>query len=143
MSSAEEKAALVAGVVLASATPDVMGMTGLLDRRAASASNQALTLPVAVGKNQGKPLIAGKWLNVFADSVNVQLAFGTKGYSPTLVYNQLVTIGTGSVAAGGTVPAGIVTGIPIPPDCTSISYICSGTTGFVELYVSEALASAL
>lgn len=132
-STAEEKAALVGGVI---ARADTTGLTGVLYRADASASNTALTLPV---DSNGKAVIRGKWLALYAKSTDVQYAFGA-GSAPTLTYNQNVTIGTGHAAAGGTCPAGLVAQFLVPLTATHISLIAETATGKVELYVLEALS---
>jgi|SRR3990172_283620 len=135
MSTAVEKSCLVGGVVIGPIA-DTTGLTGLLYRANASVSNGSFAINAA---------IRGKWLNMYAKGTNFQFAFRAEGgnvagTAATLVYDQAVTPGTGSLAAGGTVPAGIVTPVLIPCNATHLSLISETATGVVECYISEYLA---
>lgn len=133
-SAAEDKAALNVGVT-AAANPQ--GIKGILYRATPSTSNTALTLPMRDAANGDRTVpIAGKWINFYASDVSLQYAFGVSA-APTLTYNQDVTIGTGHVAAGATIPAGQIVAVIVPSDARFLSVICSGTTGKIEIYVSE------
>jgi hypothetical protein len=135
MSVAEDKAALNVGVT---AIADPTGRKGILYRGAASTSNTALTLPVL---STTDPLnrnvaIAGRWINIYAKSTNVQYAFGVNA-APTLTYDPDVAIGTGLATAGATVPAGQVFAIIVPSDARFLSIISESATSKIEIYVSE------
>jgi hypothetical protein len=137
MSTAEEKCALLPGVT---AVADVTGMKGILHRAAALTTNVQITLPL--NATTGKPYLAGKWINIYADVANVQYGFGTTA-APTIVYNQLVTAGTGHVAAGEEVPAQAQFPILVPLDALYLSYICSVASGYVTIRCAEQLSGGL
>jgi len=144
MSSAEEKAALASGVVLGN-TPDGTGLTGILYRGTASTSNTIIVLPTFIPGGPTGPIttpVAGKWINVFSETSNVQLAVGIGTSAPVLTYNSDVSSDSGSLIAGATIPAGVVFPVLIPGNAKYISFIAAGSTGKVELYVSEILSGS-
>lgn len=139
-STAEEKACLVGGVI---AGADATGLTGILYRGNASASNTILTLP-SYTATTGVTVIAtqGKWINIYAKSTNVQYAFSTGASGAVLTYDPDVTIGTGLATAGATVPANTVFPVLVPPRAKFLSIISESASGKVEIYVSEQLSGA-
>jgi hypothetical protein len=139
MSTATDKAALAMGTT---AVADVTGVRGVLYRAAASATSQGITLPL--NATTGKAHIAGKWVAILSESVSVQVAFGSGAAAPTLVFGQAVTAGTGSAAAGVTVPAGVPYQCVVPLDAKFLSVISGASpSGNVEVYVFEGLSGGL
>lgn len=125
MSLVADKAAAYAGPV---AGTFVAGRSQVLYRASASATNTALTLPAGV---------AGSWIDLYSSDVSFQYAFGV-GSAPTLVYNEAVTIGTGDVNAGQTLPPGIVHSRLVPKDATHIALITDASpTGRWEIVQTE------
>lgn len=125
----EQKAAAYVGAI---STLYVAGKPQVLYRADASATNTTLTLPTGC---------AGMWLDMYSSEVAFQFAFSDTGTAATLVHNTNVTIGTGAVAAGATLPAGQIHGRIIPNGATHLSLIAAASpTGKWELVLSEAPA---
>ena len=136
-SNAEEKAALAVGVTaMLNGAAVNGGVRGLFYRATLTASNVALELPKLTG-SELRPM-RSRWFAIYSASSPVQYAFSNGVAAATLVYDQDVTAGTGSVAAGATVPAGVVWERMVPPDANFISIIGPATaSGKVEIYISE------
>ncbi len=133
---AVERAALNVGVT---AVADRTGVKGILYRAAASTINTALSLPVksiTAGALDNNIAIAGKWINIYAKSTNVQYAFGEDA-APALTYDPDVAIGTGLATAGATIPAGVSTPLIVPSKARFLSIISESASGKVEIYTSE------
>lgn len=117
-------------VVLITAA-DTTGATGILHRETLTTGNDSIILPAGV---------IGKWLHAFTSTSNAQVGLSTTGTARTLVYDVDVTAGAGSVQAGMTVPAGVITPLGVvPKGATHLSWIgAAGASGKIEFYVSEA-----
>jgi hypothetical protein len=138
MSVAESKAALVKAPVVKA---DASGKNGVF-RVASATSNTSTALPTTAGADGvTRKTWNGNFLRVQSLGVDTQVAFsiGTDG-AATLVYNQASALGTGSAAAGWTIPNGTYQDFLVPKDATHVNFISSATGGFVEFYMSEVIA---
>ena len=122
-STSEERAALV---IAPTAMVEATGPYGVY-RIATSGSAQNAALPEA---------LVGKWIDLYCSTNAVQFAFG-EGSAPTLVYDQASAVGTGHVAAGKTLPVGVVLPQRVPDKATHLSWIGAGAGGFLEFHLSE------
>jgi hypothetical protein len=103
-------------------TADATGVKGLLFRNALSGApaSTTLTLPTEV---------RGAYVDIIARGVAVQYGFVLDGdTSPTLVFDQPVTIGTGHAAAAGTIMSGERVSVEIPRDAKQLVYIWESAT---------------
>lgn len=108
--------------VIGANAADASGLTGLLFRvsLAGAPSSTTLTLPASINNC---------FLTLLARGCDVEYAVTVHGATaPTLVYGQLVTIGTGHAAAGGTIANGIYLPIKLPSNAKSITYMWSAAT---------------
>jgi hypothetical protein len=67
------------------------------------------------------------------ESTQVSFSLGNSN----LVYNQTAALGTGNAVAGYTIPAGGFIDVMVPRDCDTLNWISTGSTGWVEFYMSE------
>lgn len=89
-----------------------------------------LTTRITAGKTG-----SGLFVNIQSLGVDTQLHFSQGGVDIT--YNQAAALGTGSVAAGLTIPSGQERSFQIPPDVDTLNILSSATGGQVEIWMSE------
>lgn len=138
-SGAEVKAALYVGAIATTWAGTNGGPQNpqVLYRASASATNTQLTLPTVTAGEVTLGL-GGKWIDLYSSDVAFQYAFGI-GSAPTLVHNESVTIGTGDVNAGPSLPPGVVHSRRIPAGATHLALIAAASpTGIWEVVLSEA-----
>lgn len=136
-SIAQERAALAVGLTAQLNGPTAgAGVGGIFYRATLTAVNVILELP-KLPDSQIRPM-QQRWFAIYAPDSALQYAFSNGTAGAALVYDQDVAAGTGHVAAGATVPAGVVWERVIPGDANFLSFIGAvGASGKVEIYVSD------
>ena len=105
---------------------DTTGKAGVY-RIAVSTTAASYALPTGM---------VGNFVKIYASGTDIQCGF-SRG-AVTIVVNQASALGTGHAAAGATVPNGMFIDGLVPKNSTYFNVLGIGS-GFVELYLSEAL----
>lgn len=104
---------------------DASGYEGVF-RIGVTTANQVFDVPIGM---------RGKWVDIYA-TVDTQIGISRTNTGAVLVYNQLSALGAGHVAAGRTIPAGVIKPVRMRMAALKLSVIGSAA-GFLEIVPSE------
>lgn len=107
---------------------DTTGKKGVALRAATTAGSVAHTIPAEM---------RGVWVRMLVVGASTQYVITPVGTTaPALAYNQLSVLGTGHIAAGGTLVDSVEQQFRMPDDAFQLVVISSGTAGFLEMHTA-------